>query len=613
MRLINIVALLFFLVVFNANAQQTSVVPDQKLANLPNLSIGDSLPDFAISKIINTNKKIIRTRDYKNQLLIIDFWATSCAGCVLALPKMDSLQKQFGQKIKILPVTYEKEADVLTFWKNNRNTKKLSLSSVVEDKIFAAYFRHRTIPHEIWVYNGKVVGITSSDYVDAGNIQMLLNGKQITWAIKNDFYVFDGTKHPLFIPDPNQMDTGATFLKYAAISDFKEGANSEGFGGSGIIRDSRKKTVRTFFLNHPIYNAYLINWSQIINFGDLVRPSFLIQPNQIIWEVGDKSKYIFTEGSGALQAWLKINGICFESLNPDSGQTDVDVHKTVIADLDRLLGLHARWEKRKEKILVLVRTDKSIQLKSKHALTDEYDERLISKASIHQLRDSPLGTIIKKLNQEPENPYVFDETAYAKNLDMDLNFSSWTDISGIKKALRAYGLDLKEEERLVDKFVFTEINGGMLVDVKSSDEAKARRAAQKGMKDPSVEENNLFLLANQKKTDVISLPSGLQYKVIRQGNGSRPGPTDKVMVNYTGMLVNGKIFDSNMESGKPYVIENLTNIIKGWTEALQLMPVRSKWVIYVPANLAYGSSSGSGKFPRNSNMIFELELLQIIK
>ncbi|MBB5646288.1 FKBP-type peptidyl-prolyl cis-trans isomerase [Pedobacter cryoconitis] len=613
MRLINILILMPFLTIFGANAQQNSVVPDQKLANLPNLSIGDSLPDFVIGKIINTNKKIDRTANYKNKLLIIDFWATGCAGCVLALPKMDSLQKQFGQKIKILPVTYEKEANVLTFWKNNINTKKTSLSSVVEDNIFAAYFRHRTIPHEVWVYNGKVVGITSSDYVDSNNIKMVLSGQQNDWPVKNDFYIFDGKKQPLFAMNPNQIDTVSTFVKYSAISDYKEGANSEGFGASGIVRDSRKRTVRAFFVNHPIYNAYLINWSRAINFGDLVRPSFLIQPNQIVWEVEDKSRYIFVEGSGASQGWLKTNGICFESLNIDTGQTDADISKATIADLDRLLGLHARWEKRKEKVLVLLRTDKSIPLKSKHSLTDEYDNRLITHGSMHQLRDSPVSTLTKKMNEEAGNPYVFDETSYIEKVDLDLNFSSWTDIVGINKALQPYGLALKEEDRVVDKFVFTEVNRDMLVNGKKIDEAKDRRVAKKGLKDPSNEENDLFLSANKKKAGVVTLPSGLQYKIIRQGNGVKPTLTDKVSVNYTAMLVNGKIFDSSLEKGIPYVIDNISNVIKGWTEALQLMPVGSKWIIYVPADLAYGASSNSGKFPKNSTMIFELELLKIRK
>lgn len=612
MKLIKIIAILLFLTVYSANAQQTYTVPDQKKSDLPNLSIGDQLPDFAITKIINANQSTANTADYKNQLLIIDFWATSCSGCVEALPKMNALQKKFGSKIKILPVTYEKGTNVIVFWKNNKNTKNLTLPSVTEDKIFAAYFKHRTIPHEVWIYKGKVVGITSSDFVDVDNIQTVLSGQQINWPVKNDFYTFDASKHLLFVPDPNQVDTASTFMKYAAISDYKVGVNAEGFGESGIIRDARKKNIRAFFLNHAIYNAYLINWNYLIKSTDLVKPTFTLMPNQIVWEVFDKSKYIFIEGSGAQQSWLTRNGICFESINPDLGQTDAEVHKSIIADLDRLLGLHARWEKRKEKVLVLVRTNKNILLKSKQALTGQYDDRLIIKGSLHQFKDLPLNSLINQMNLQADNPYVFDETDFTGNLDMDLNFSSWTDIAGIQQALKPYGLDLKEEERLVDKFVFTELDGGGLANNKLMTEAKAKREVQKDMKGPSSEENNLFLMMNKKKAGVVTLPSGLQYKIIHQGKGIKPGLTDKISVNYTGTLVNGKIFASSLENGLPYVLY-VDKFMEGWTEALQLMPVGSKWVIYIPANLAYGKGSNSGQIPPDSTLIFEIELLQIIK
>lgn len=611
MRLINIIAIQLFLIVFNVDAQKTYKVPDQDMADLPNLSIGDKLPYFTIKKIINSNKKSGLTAEYNDQLLIIDFWATNCSGCVAALPKMDSLQKKFGSKIKILPVTYEKEAYVLNFWKNNKYTRHLSLSSVIEDKTFSSYFKHKSIPHEVWIYKGKVIGITSSDFVIADNIQLVLDGKKINWPVKNDFYVFDATKQLLFAPDPNQIDTGSTFMKYAAISDYKEGVNSEGFGASGIVRDPRKKMVRAFFLNHPIYSAYWINWNYLIKTEDLVRPATTFTANQIVWEVLNRSKYMFLEGSGGLQDWLVRNGICFESVNPDTGQTDVAIHKSTIADLDRLLRLHVRWEKRNEKVLVLVRTDKSVILKSKKALTDQYDDHLVIKGSLHQFRDSPLSSITRQMNQQADNPYVFDETDYTGNLDIDLNFSSWTDIAGIKKSLQHYGLDLKEEERMVDKFVFTELDGGGIADSKLIGDSKARKAAQKDMKGPSSEENNLFLMMNKKKVGIVALPSGLQYKIIHQGKGVKPSLTNKVSVNYTGMLVNGKIFDSSLEKGLPYIL-NVDQVMKGWSEALQLMPVGSKWIIYIPSNLAYGGGSNSGQIPPGSTLIFEIELLQIM-
>ena len=110
----------------------------------------------------------------------------------------------------------------------------------------------------------------------------------------------------------------------------------------------------------------------------------------------------------------------------------------------------------------------------------------------------------------------------------------------------------------------------------------------------------------------MTLPSGLQYKIVKQGTGSKPGPNDKVVVEYTGTLVNGKIFDSSFKNSDPATF-NVSDVIAGWKEALQLMPAGSKWIIYVPATLAYGIHTGHGTFPPNSNLIFEIELKEIVK
>jgi thiol-disulfide isomerase/thioredoxin len=453
--------MLALFVVSWVNAQSVKV-NSQLVPGTSNLTVGDQFPDFVIKTIIHSSKRTARTSDFKNQLLIIDFWSTWCPGCIEALPKMDSLQKQFGTKIKILPVTDQAESIVTGFWKANENTRNLRLPSVVEDRLFASYFRHQTIPHEVWIDKGIVIGITTAEYVDVSNIQKVLSGKSVNWPVKNDFYVFDKTK-PLFVPDSNQININRTFLKYAAIDSYKDGINSEGFtGGSGIVRDSKTKTIRVYFLNQPIFNSYLYYWSNVLNMHSLIKPSFSYYPNQFVFETADRLRYqyISKKVSGYEQDWVRKYGICFESVNPDTGQTDKAVYKTVIADLDRLLGLKVRWEKRSEKVLVLVRTAQQDRVKSKSTIP--FDEtghpvalHYIQKGTLHQFREGNLSTLVSIMNQEETNPYVFDETSYQGKVDMDLIFPSWTDIAAIRKALQPYGLDLKEEERIVDKFVFT--------------------------------------------------------------------------------------------------------------------------------------------------------------
>ncbi|MDR2942246.1 MAG: FKBP-type peptidyl-prolyl cis-trans isomerase [Treponema sp.] len=117
-----------------------------------------------------------------------------------------------------------------------------------------------------------------------------------------------------------------------------------------------------------------------------------------------------------------------------------------------------------------------------------------------------------------------------------------------------------------------------------------------------------FLVENGKKSGIITTPSGLQYEVIKEGNGKKPSATNIVKVNYEGRLVDGTIFDSSNHSPVEFP---LNEVIKGWTEGLQLMSVGSKYKLYIPSELAYGAGR-AGTIPPNSVLIFEIELLDII-
>ncbi len=121
-----------------------------------------------------------------------------------------------------------------------------------------------------------------------------------------------------------------------------------------------------------------------------------------------------------------------------------------------------------------------------------------------------------------------------------------------------------------------------------------------------------FLAENAKKEGVISLPSGLQYKIIKEGNGPIPGPTDKVTTHYHGMLINGEVFDSSVDRGQPASFP-VNGVIKGWTEALQIMPTGSKWQLYIPYDLAYGAQGAGGKIGPYATLIFDIELISIDK
>ena len=120
-----------------------------------------------------------------------------------------------------------------------------------------------------------------------------------------------------------------------------------------------------------------------------------------------------------------------------------------------------------------------------------------------------------------------------------------------------------------------------------------------------------FLTINKGKAGVVTLPSGLQYQVLQKGEGAKPTATDKVKCHYHGTLINGTVFDSSVQRGQPAVF-GVSQVIPGWVEALQLMPVGSKWRLFIPSELAYGEHGAGDAIEPNSTLIFDVELLDIV-
>lgn len=123
-----------------------------------------------------------------------------------------------------------------------------------------------------------------------------------------------------------------------------------------------------------------------------------------------------------------------------------------------------------------------------------------------------------------------------------------------------------------------------------------------------MEAGEAFLAENGKRENVVTLPSGLQYEIIKQGNGPKPLATNTVTCHYHGTTIRGEVFDSSVKRGQPASFP-LNGVIKGWTEALQLMPVGSKWKLFIPPQLAYGNRNISREIGPNSTLIFEVELI----
>jgi FKBP-type peptidyl-prolyl cis-trans isomerase FklB len=170
-------------------------------------------------------------------------------------------------------------------------------------------------------------------------------------------------------------------------------------------------------------------------------------------------------------------------------------------------------------------------------------------------------------------------------------------LRGMKDALAGGKTALTEDEA---KTVMTNLQANLR-------KQQAEKAQLEG--DANKKAGNSFLAANKTKEGVVTLPSGLQYKILTQGTGPKPTASDTVVCNYKGTLLDNTEFDSSYSRNQPLTIP-VGGVIKGWTEALQLMPVGSKWQLFIPSDLAYGPQA-KGPIGANSTLIFEIELLSI--
>jgi len=197
-----------------------------------------------------------------------------------------------------------------------------------------------------------------------------------------------------------------------------------------------------------------------------------------------------------------------------------------------------------------------------------------------------------------------DKLSYA--VGMNIGRSIHSQSMEIDPAILLRGL----KDEMAGKTVMTDMEAhNTLMQAQQEAKKKIDETRQASM-EPNKKAGDAFLAANKTKEGVVTLPSGLQYKILKEGTGPKPTPADSVVCNYRGTLIDGKEFDSSYKRGQPATFP-VGQVIKGWTEALQLMPVGSKWQLFVPADLAYGDRGAGPDIGPGATLIFEVELISI--
>jgi FKBP-type peptidyl-prolyl cis-trans isomerase FklB len=192
-----------------------------------------------------------------------------------------------------------------------------------------------------------------------------------------------------------------------------------------------------------------------------------------------------------------------------------------------------------------------------------------------------------------------DSFSYAIGVSI-ANFYREQGITGINSSLVTKALtDCKNGKPALDDGQVNSIIMAYMQQKRSEKSAGTRKAGE------------AFLAENKNKPGVVTTSSGLQYMILKEGNGPKPTAADQVKVHYHGTLIDGTVFDSSVQRGEPIVFP-LSNVIPGWVEAIQLMPVGSKWRLFVPSNLAYGDNDAGPVIKAGSTLIFDVELLEIV-
>ncbi|AMP99814.1 hypothetical protein AY601_2940 [Pedobacter cryoconitis] len=421
---------LFFCLVIMLNGSLGIFAQENKAIDITTkgIQISQQVPDIIITNIHNYKTKTAKISDFKDKLLIIDFWATWCSPCVAMIPKMDSLQKAFGNKIQFLSATYQSEKEALPFLHKfeKQQKKHYDLPVVFGDKELHKLFPHTTLPHYVWVdQNGEVKAITEGKEVTEDNIRKMVSGSA-EMTKKSDFKIAYDKNKPFLINGNGGDGTG--LLYHSTLTRYIEGLELAGDFTLDSL-NGRKISIR---------NANLA-WLYQVAFSE---KGAVFNEMNTVMEVDDVSKLTSSLSGKAYRDWLKAgNGFCYELIVPMSNMRESN--KIMQQDLSRYFRQYsASIENRDENCLILKRTSSIDKIKSKGGKANIDLDRFG-----YHLNNITIGNLFYRLNFTQRTPlFLIDETGYNGKVDLTI-LASLPDISGVNKELEKYDLKIEEAKR----------------------------------------------------------------------------------------------------------------------------------------------------------------------
>jgi thiol-disulfide isomerase/thioredoxin len=420
---------------FKAEAQTVNTLND----SIKPLKIGDQIPEALWNmplKVVNhpEGKETVTLNDYRGKLIILDFWATWCSSCIVAMPKIHRVAQQFKDKIIILPIAYEEKDKIAPFIKTNQTLSSLNLSSVYADNLLRKTFPHIIIPHCTWIStDGRVITESLSGEVTVKNVQLALDNNPSSISKKVDL----DSEVPIFLR--NELLTNLDLKNYGILfRGFYDGLAS----GQNDLRTETNVLIGKTITNRPLLQIY----TQVIrNIFSSLGDTY--DDKRLVIKASDKSQLV--RDSANPSSFPKSNYYTYSIVVPPNKISRL--YSYMLEDLNRYSGYYGVIEKRKAKCLILRRTSRKDKISTKGG---KPFCTLFSKpkSRLQNLSSSLFTEYINALDimKVP----VLNETGYTTN--MDINLSGNPDFSTLQKELKTFDLELIEATREINFFVITD-------------------------------------------------------------------------------------------------------------------------------------------------------------
>jgi thiol-disulfide isomerase/thioredoxin len=415
------------------------------------LKIGSSVPNIEIKNVINVPDSVICFDQFKDKLIIIDFWSTTCPACIKNFDRMDNLQKKFGNKIQIITVTKEPKQEIKAFFLKMKKLRIPSIPFVTGDTILSNMFPHVFVPHHVWIDQKRTVRFITDEWnLNDKNIKEYLDGKEL--ALSEKMYVknFSVYKPLLSVEDGKYLNS----IDYYSFI----GHCVSGITIGNRIENTNHKNEKLNRITQSCYPPFMLFKTAFSEMGKYN----LWARNSIIFENLDSTDFIpppFT--SYEYDSWQLKNTFNYDLVIPESRSNSL--FEIMQQDLSRYFDVEARIEKRKLMCYVLVRTSKLDKIKSKGVHSNRMHNGM-SIDSLWHIHDITTRNFVEYLseifyNYGIKEPLI-DGTYYKGNIDIGVSKTVARPLipSNMNRYLKSYDLKIIKEERMINALVIRRKN-----------------------------------------------------------------------------------------------------------------------------------------------------------